>query len=254
MRFPSLQSGFVQAAAAEGVATFTLARPQAKNALNQAMYADLVALLQFARQTPAVGAVVITGAGGSFTSGNDLRDFMHAQGLRADAPLPAFIAQVIDFPKPLLAAVDGVAYGIGTTLLMHCDYVVAHPATVFCLPFVKLGLVPEFGASQLLAKLVGLARAREWLLGGEPFDAGSALAAGLLHALADEPQAAAAQRAAALAKLPPEAVAATKGLLRRHAQGALQTVVDDEIQAFTQALAGEEFKRAAAAFFNKPKH
>lgn len=249
---PTLGSGHIEFDLQDAIAHISIARPKAKNALNLAMYKDLVALLDHCRQNSAVRVICLTGSGNQFTSGNDLKDFLQNVSLGdAQNPIQAFILAVINFNKPIIAGVEGVAYGIGTTLLLHCDYVVAHPQSAFCLPFIKLGLVPEFAASQLLPARVGMARAKEWLLGGEPFSADAALAAGLINAVDASPIAAALANAQVLAALPAQALAATKALIHQHARGDLTAVLNAEIQAFTLALNSPEFKEAATAFFEK---
>ncbi len=184
MTLPELPSGAIHVRQADSVLEVTLNRPEAKNALNTAMYRDLVALVGYAEQHSSVRVLLMAGAQGQFTSGNDLKDFLGQESLKGpDNPIVSFIRGVLRFSKPLVVAVEGVAYGIGTTLLLHADYVVAAPAASFCLPFIKLGLVPEFGASRLLAERVGVARAREWLMLGEPTTPELAFQTGLVNAL-----------------------------------------------------------------------
>jgi enoyl-CoA hydratase/carnithine racemase len=234
------------------VLELTINRPERKNALNLAMYQTLADQLRQAAVDGAVRAVVITGAGGCFTAGNDLEDF--AQGERAvqpDAPLPQFMEALFTFPKPVLAAVDGVAVGIGTTLLLHCDLIFASPASEFRLPFAKLGLCPEFASSRLLPRLVGHAKASEWLLLGKPFGADEALAAGLINQMADDPLTLARDRAQQLALMAPSALRNTKALLREPQVEELRAAMVQEARIFIESLRGPEFAEAVAAFFAK---
>lgn len=252
MTLPQMQSNFIEFALIDAVAHLKINRPQAKNALNLAMYQDMVAALQFSANTEAVRAVCITGAEGQFTSGNDLKDFLqNADISAAESPIRAFIGLVASFTKPIVVGVEGVAYGIGTTLLLHCDHIIAHPQAAFCLPFIKLGLVPEFASSQLLASRVGPTKAKEWLMGGEPFAAQEALQAGLLNELAEAVEARALEKAQTLANLPKQALAATKSLMNTYSRGDIEAVIEAEIVAFSEALKSAEFKEAATAFFEK---
>src|SRR5512147_2668262 len=127
----------------DGVLTLTLNRPEARNALDADTYRALTAAVTQADLDPAVGAVIVTGAGGHFTAGNDLRDFQRPLPASGDAPGITFLRAVAGFGKPLLAAVEGVAVGIGSTVLLHCDLAWAGEGARFRMPFVPLGLVPE---------------------------------------------------------------------------------------------------------------
>ncbi len=172
------------------------------------------------RARPDIGAVVIAGRGGVFTAGNDIVDFLSiaAAGARAShfANFPAgrFVARLAELGKPLIAAVDGLAVGIGTTLCFHCDLVYATPAARFLMPFVNLGLVPEAGSSMLAPLRFGRARAAEFLMLAEPFDGEAAVELGFVNALvaADALLAHALGKAAALAAKPRSALLATRRL------------------------------------------
>jgi enoyl-CoA hydratase/carnithine racemase len=211
-------------------------RPDKKNAITAAMYAALADALDRAAADPAIRVVTISGEGDIFTSGNDLKDFMAAPPLDLDQPVFRFLTAISHFPKPIVAGVAGAAIGVGTTLLLHCDLVVAAPNASFSLPFVDLALVPEAASSLLLPRLVGPHRAARHLLLGDPFDADTAFAYGLVTEIAataelEDRVAAIAER---LAAKPPEAVRLTKALLKgrdepvgeriaREAQGILRT-------------------------------
>ncbi|HET6346925.1 MAG TPA: enoyl-CoA hydratase-related protein, partial [Myxococcota bacterium] len=199
-----------------GVRRILLNRLDKKNALTFAMYEDLAAALAGAEADPRIHVVGVGSTGEVFSAGNDIGDFVSFVGKLEDSPVLRFLQVLSRFPKPIVAAVDGVAVGIGTTLLLHCDVVVASDRARFQLPFVKLALVPEAASSVLLPAVIGLRRATEWLLTGDAIDAPTALRYGLVNAvvpptdLAAEAQ----RRADALAKLPPGAVCQTKALLR----------------------------------------
>jgi len=239
-------------AAEGGVLTLTINRPESRNALDAESYRALSAGLAEADQDPALRAVLITGAAGHFTAGNDLRDF---QNLAVDGE-PAgltYLKALVTFGKPLLAAVEGVAVGIGTTMLQHCDFAWAGEGARFRMPFVPLGLCAEGGSSLLLPRLAGQKRANDLLLTGREFTAAEALEAGLLTGTTPPGGALARAQEAArqLAALPPEAVRVTKALLRRPLQEELLETLMVEMAEFAARLGSEEAQASFAAFFAK---
>lgn len=230
----------------------TLDRPERKNAISIDMYIALTEALLGASADPAVRSVLITGAEGCFTSGNDLADFSKVADVGSeDNVIYTFLRELADFPKPVVAAVDGVAVGIGTTLLLHCDLAYCSVESTFRLPFVNLGLCPEYASTYLLPRLVGHVKAAEWLLLGEEFSASQARAAGLLNAVVEDPLAVAREQCAKLGIQPPEAVRTTKALLKKTTHKRVEQVMSDELHHFAQALQGAEFKEAVSAFFEK---
>ncbi len=238
---------------AGGVLELRFNRPDKKNAILGAMYDTLTAALLDAAARPAVRAVLIGAEGDAFTAGNDIRDFLAMQGGLGDAPPARFIHAVATFAKPLVAAVQGPAVGVGTTLLLHCDLVYASPAATFSAPFVDLGLVPEAGSSLLLPARMGHARAAALLLLGESMDATAALSAGLLTGIvpAEELQDYARAKARKLAAKPAAALAASRALMRGD-PAALHARMREEEAAFTRALASPEARAAFAAFLDRP--
>lgn len=235
-----------------GVMTIQLNRPAKKNALNLDMYRAMTSALRSAVEDSGVRVILFAGSEGCFTSGNDLADFAGASDLlAADNPIVTFMAAMSKCPKPVVVAVDGLAVGIGTTLLMHSDLVYASPASTFKLPFVSLGLCPEFGASFLLPRIVGYAKATQWLLFGEFFSSSEALDAGLINEVVEKPLAYAKAQSMTLAQQAPAAVRSAKALMRAPLQPELDQVITTEIELFTKALQGEEFKEAVTAFFEK---
>src|SRR5579859_5337988 len=198
------------------IRTLVIDRPEKKNAITAAMYASLAADLDAARRDDDVGAVVITGAGSTFTAGNDLRDFLENPPTGEDAPVFRFLFALAEFDKPLVAAVRGPAIGIGTTMLLHCDVVYASPSARFQMPFLDLGLVPEGASTLLLPRLVGDRRAAQWLMLGEPFDATTAVTVGIANEIVpDEALLGHAQKVAErLAAKPRLAMRYTKHLIR----------------------------------------
>ncbi|HEX9170600.1 MAG TPA: enoyl-CoA hydratase-related protein [Roseiarcus sp.] len=225
------------------------ARPQKKNAITGAMYEALIEALEAAERDASVGALVLSGKGGVFTAGNDIGDFLAAAS-RGEGDLAAsrFVSKIAEFEKPLVAAVDGLAVGVGTTLLFHCDLVYATAESRFQMPFVNLGLVPEAGSSLLAPQRFGRAKAAEFLLLGEPFSAEEARTLGLVNALVPQAEliAHAMAKAAQLAAKPRAALLSTRRLMRGDPQ-ALKARMVEETQAFAAALKSEE---ARAAFQN----
>jgi enoyl-CoA hydratase/carnithine racemase len=237
----------------EGVLVLRIARPEKKNALTAAMYASLTSGLDEARDSGDIRAVVLAGGPGMFTAGNDVMDFMQAPPSSEDSAVFRFLTTLVEFPKPIVAAVDGVAVGIGTSLLLHCDIVVATARARFSLPFTKLALVPEAASSLLLPLAVGYHRAAEWLLLGEPFDGAEAYRTGLVNRLVepDDLEPTAFALAESLASLPPEAVQATKRLLRDPLREQTLAVMRREAATFLERLKSREARRAFAAFLSK---
>lgn len=230
----------------------TLDRPERKNAITIDMYIALTEALLSASADPAVRSVLISGAEGCFTSGNDLADFSKVEDAGSeDNVIYTFLRELADFPKPVVAAIDGVAVGIGTTLLLHCDLAYCSVESTFKLPFVNLGLCPEYASSYLLPRLVGHVKAAEWLLLGEEFSASQARSAGLVNAVVEDPLAVAREQCAKLGIQPPKAVRTTKALLKKPTRKRVEQVMSDELHHFAQALQGAEFKEAVSAFFEK---
>jgi enoyl-CoA hydratase/carnithine racemase len=231
-----------------------LNRPEKKNALTDAMYDALSDALESAAASAAIRCVVIAGSPAAFTAGADLNDFLHAarhaDGLRPQAV--RFLRCLATAGKPLVAAVEGVAVGIGTTLLLHCDYTVAADNARFSTPFVQLGLVPEAASSLLVPRLMGPRRAFELLVMGRPFGAADAKAVGLVNEVVPpgEAEPAALTAARHIATLPAEAVALSRRLIRGDAADAVQRI-DEETVLFRQRLQSAEAKAAFEAFFSR---
>lgn len=195
------------------VVTIRLNRPAKRNAITMAMYATLADALTDAADA---AVVVLTGAGGAFTAGNDLRDMVENPPVGDNPPPVRFLTALTTLRAVLVAAVDGPAVGVGTTVLLHCDLAYATARSTFRLPFTQLGLVPEAASTLLLPRLVGHQRAAELMLFGETFDAAEALRLGLVTGVADDAaalEALVAERAATLADLPRGGLHATKALL-----------------------------------------
>ena len=245
-------SGHVVTDIAGGVLTLRFNRPDKKNAILAAMYADAAQALAAAEADAGIRVVVITGSGDSFTAGNDLKDFLENPPKNNDAPVFRFMHGLADFSKPVIAAINGVAVGIGTTVLLHCDFAYAVPTAKFQLPFVNLALVPEFASSLLLARFLGLRKAAELLMLGEVFDAETALGLGLINAVvpADQLEAVVKTKATALAAKPPAALRATKALLSADKHEVTARIAL-EAKVFGERLQSAELKEAISAFFEK---
>ncbi len=229
-----------------------LMRPEKKNALNSEMYEGLIRALREADSDASVRVVLLCGEGDSFTSGNDLADFAASGTLvDGDNPVVCFLEAFRRFSKPVVVAAHGDAVGVGTTLMLHADMVFAAPDTRFSLPFVRLGLCPEYASSYLLPRLAGHVRAFEWLVLGQPFSAVQALDAGLINAVDARPREHGLIVAQALAELPPNAVVKAKQLLRQTIETPVSECMNEEIRAFSAALKGDEFAEAVGAFFEK---
>jgi enoyl-CoA hydratase/carnithine racemase len=238
----------------DGVRLVRMNRPDKKNALTQPMYAEMTRALREAEASAAIRCVVLAGGPGAFCAGSDISDFQK----RAEGGLKPitvdFLHALIRNPKPLLAAVDGLAIGIGTTMLLHCDYVVATSAATFATPFTKLGLIPEAASSLLGPLRMGHARAFPLLVMGRPMSAEEAKAAGLINAVvdADALDKAVVQAAREVAALPAGAVALARKLMRGDLDE-LSRRVDTEAMHFKERLQSEEARDAFAAFLARKK-
>jgi enoyl-CoA hydratase/carnithine racemase len=244
----------VRAETKDRIARIELARLDKKNAITTEMYVQLAEALAAADADRDVRAVLIHGSRDCFTAGNDLSDFLkRPQGTKS--PSWRFFEILPALQKPIVAAVGGPAIGIGTTLLLHCDLVYATAATRFQLPFVGLGIVPEFGSTYLLPLLVGYQRAAELLLLGQPFTAEKALEVGIVTAVVPEAELLerAQKTAAALAELPPESIRLTKRLMKSAHAAAVKQQIVEEGRIFVERLASPEAKEAMSAFLEKRK-
>ena len=245
----------IKTATLNGVATIEIARPEKKNALTMAMYTAMAEALAAANADAAVRAVLITGQPGCFTSGNDLEDFMQRPPQGEESPVARFMQALLACEKPVVAAVTGAAVGIGATLLLHCDLVYVSDEARLAMPFVSLGLVPEFASSLIIPALMGHARAAEKLMLGEPFSGSDAVDCGIANAVL--PAAEVVNHARRMAErfnaLPPSAVRETKRLMRAPLREQVQRVMAGEGELFRQRLRSPEAMEAFQAFFQKRK-
>jgi enoyl-CoA hydratase/carnithine racemase len=235
----------------DGILRIGINRPEKLNAINRQMYSDMAVALEQAEQDDSIRVVLIHGSATCFTSGNDLRDFAQDPPTGEDSPVFKFLVAISQASKPLVAAVNGPAIGVGTTMLLHCDLVYAGESAQFQTPFVNLGLCPEAASSLLLPQLAGYHRAAEMLLLGQPFGAARAYESGLVngvfagnkvfqHALSQVQQ---------LAKQPPAAVRLAKRLMKNNSFEAVPEVMAEEGRCFIERLSSPEAAEALGAFF-----
>lgn len=241
----------------DGIMRIEIRRPEKKNALTGPMYTAMADALDAAERDPQVRVILIHGQPGAFTAGNDLADFL-ANPPVEENPLPPvfrFLKTFSKLTKPFIAAVSGVAVGVGTTMLLHCDLVYAGESAKFQLPFVSLGLCPEAGSSLLLPALAGHVRAAEMLLLCEPFNAEKAREIGLVNAVLPDANVLehAMAQARKLAAQPTASVKLTKQMMKRAQQMLVEQTMLDEGRQFRARLVSPEAKEAFAAFFEKRK-
>ena len=226
-------------------------RPAKMNALTRSMYSGLATGLNEAAGDFGIRAVILTSEDQHFTAGNDISDFMNNPPTSESSEVSQFLESLLNFPKPLIAAVKGNAVGVGTTMLLHCDVVVASPSAKFSMPFASLGLVPEAGSSFLFPQLVGYQRAARIFMTGESFDAPSAVEMGLVTSLENDPVKEAMKIAQQIAEQPPQAIINTKALLKAKSHDAVAAVMKAEFEIFAMSLQSEEAMEAFMKFMSK---
>ncbi|HOV60070.1 MAG TPA: enoyl-CoA hydratase-related protein [Candidatus Hydrogenedentes bacterium] len=246
-------SAYIDVRRERGAWVFAFNRIDRKNALTVEMYETLAGLLEDAASNGAVRCVVFTGHGGMFTSGNDIQDFVSRPPQSDDHPVLRFLRGLATFPKPMIAAVEGVAVGVGVTMLLHCDLVFISREAKLRLPFVNLALCPEAGSSVLLPERVGATRAAELLLLGETFSGEEAVAWGIANRLCEPGRTLVDAMAAAtrIVDQPPAAVRATLALLRGWRQQEVLDAIAREAEVFRERLSSPEAVEAFQAFLEK---
>ncbi len=238
----------------DGVLEVRLNRPEKKNALTHAMYETVSAALEQADTDPSIRVALLTGTGDTFTSGNDIKDFQARGASTAPRGGSSFLQVISSMQKPLIAAVNGAAVGVGATMLLHCDLIVAARSARFVMPFTSLALIPEAASTLLVPRLLGHQRASALLLLGEPLDAAKALEWGLVNWVVEDRMVMETAREIGrrLAALPPEAVRLTKRLMR-HGEPTVAGRIKEEMGIFSERLASEEAQEAFTAFMEKRK-
>lgn len=238
-----------------GVITLTFDRPEKKNAITAEMYQALADGLVKASEDDAIRLVVIKGSDSAFCAGNDLKDFVENPPHSNDNPVWQFLFAIEACNKPIIAGVNGPAVGVGTTLLLHCDLVVASESAVFALPFTSLGLCPEAGSSLLLPQQCGAKKATEWLLLGDRFGAKEAASAGLINKAvetADQVESTLEAWSKKLLKLPKESVLETRRLMRKTGDSVRERI-ELEGAVFKRLLESDAAQAAFDAFLNRQK-
>ena len=250
-----MMSEHVQVQRDGAVQRITLLRAEKKNALTAAMYGSMIAAMAEAQGDPTCGSILIEGSGGSFTAGNDIADFLAQAGKPEGMAALDFVRAIAGCELPIVAAVEGVAVGIGTTMLLHCDLVYAAPGAMFRMPFVDLGLVPEAAASLLVPARVGRVIAGQLLLLCDAFGAEQAREYGIINAIVDAADLPAftLDRARALAAKPRAALRLTRRLIRGD-QDAIMARIEDEARIFTERLSSKEALQVMAAFMARAKN
>jgi enoyl-CoA hydratase/carnithine racemase len=233
------------------ILTVQINRANKKNALTPPMYEEMAIAIENASNEGA-RVILIEGSNGCFTSGNDVSEFVSSSSKTGEVnETYRFMLALLNCPLPVVAKVEGLAIGIGTTLLLHCDFVLAHKDTKFAMPFINLGLVPEYASSYIIPRIGGHLMAAELLMLGEVFNADKALTAGLVSSIHDADLAQ--QTASILAKLrdkPAQALQQTKALLK-HDKAAVKQHIDEELKWFVKAMQSDVAKEAFSAFMEK---
>ena len=242
----------------DAMRVITLRRPEKKNAITQDMYRLMSDAIDTAQNNPKIRCIVITGGSGVFTSGNDLEDFLKEGTNNTDTPRASnaakFLYSLAHNVKPIIAAVDGIAIGIGTTMLFHCDYVLASKTATFKTPFINLGLVPEGASSLLMPRTMGHQRAFAMLVMGRTFTADDAHTAGFVNVVVSpgHTEAEARKVAREICALPAEAVAISRKLLKLPPEDMTRRI-DQEGHLFGERMRSKEAVAAFKAFFSRKK-
>jgi enoyl-CoA hydratase/carnithine racemase len=242
----------------DAMRVITLRRPEKKNAITQDMYRAISEAIDTAQDNPGIRCILISGGPGVFTAGNDLEDFLQAGTANADTPRASnatkFLYALAHNTKPIVAAVDGIAIGIGTTMLLHCDYVIASRNATFSTPFIHLGLVPEGASSLLMPRAIGHHRAFATLVMGRTVSAEDACIAGFVNEVVapGDTETQARKVAREICALPAEAVAISRKLLKLPPED-LTRRIDQESHLFGERMRSREAVAAFKAFFSRKK-
>jgi enoyl-CoA hydratase/carnithine racemase len=230
-----------------------LNRPARKNAMTSTMYITIADLLSAAAKDDDIRAVLWYGAGDSFCAGNDVEDFLKNPPGPGESPQDLLIKALINFEKPIVAAVQGAAVGGGTTMLTHCDFVYAGESAKFQMPFINLALVPEFGSTYSIPARIGYLRAAELIQLGQPFDAKRAAELGLVTRVVPDQTllASATETAQKLAEKPAGALQACKRLMRQPFRQQLEEAAKSENEEFSSRVNSADAKEAFTAFLEK---
>lgn len=251
-------TGHVTVTDEDATRVITLRRPDKKNAITRDMYRDMSTAIDGAQTDASIRCLIISGGSGVFTAGNDLEDFLKDGTSSTDAPHPSnavkFLYSLVHNAKPIVAAVNGIAIGIGTTMLFHCDHVIASTTATFATPFIHLGLVPEGASSLLVPRAMGHQRAFAMLVMGHTLSAEDARAAGFVNTVIapDHLEAEARKAAREICALPAEAVAISRKLIRLPPEE-LTRRIDQESHLFSERMRSAEAIAAFKAFFSRKR-
>ncbi|MCK5575468.1 MAG: enoyl-CoA hydratase [Sphingomonadales bacterium] len=246
-------SEFVDVNVDGGVMTIQFMRPEKKNALLVNMYEAVNDAMDKAESDPSIRVLVFTGSGDSFTAGNDIADFLaRPPGMDGSSPVSQFLLKLISFPKPMLAAVNGMAVGVGVTMLLHCDMVYAATDAKFTYAFVNIGAVPEAGSSYLMPNMVGHAKAAELFMLGEPFSAEMAKTCFIVNDVVegDDLMTHVMGVAKKLAAKPPATLRKIKKLMKTD-HGNVANAMATEGEVFAECLQSAEAREAMTAFMER---
>jgi enoyl-CoA hydratase/carnithine racemase len=238
--------------------TIVMRRPEKKNTLTQEMYLALSDAIETAQSDPAIRCLVLTGRSGVFTAGNDISDFLQAATAKDDGARPRnaviFLQSLVNNRKPIIAAVDGIAIGIGTTMVFHCDYVIASTTAIFQTPFIQYGLVPEGASSLLLPRMMGYQRAFSMLVMGRPMSAQDARDAGFVNIVVPPGHALVEARKVAreICALPADAVAISRKLLKLPTEDMVRRIGQED-HFFGERMRSPEAIAAFRNFFLRKK-
>jgi enoyl-CoA hydratase/carnithine racemase len=237
----------------QGILRVELNRPKKLNAMTSSMYMKLADIFNDAAKDERIRVVLWHGAGDAFSAGNDVEDFLGNPPGAGDSPQARLMNALVDFDKPVIAAVRGAAIGGGTTMLLHCDFVYAGESTKFQMPFINLAVVPEFGSTCLVPLTIGHIRAAELILLGLPFDARRAAELGLVTQVVSDQNLlqVATETARNLAAKPTAALQASKRLLKRSFLDQIRMAIKAENDAFSVQVRSAEAKEALTAFLEK---
>ena len=240
---------------AAGILRIQLNRPTKRNAMTSAMYVALAGILNEAANDENTRVVLWHGAGDSFCAGNDIEDFLKNPPGPGESPQAKLMQALVNFDKPLVAAVQGAAIGGGTTMLLHCDFIYAGESTKFQMPFINLAVVPEFGSSSIVPARIGHVRAAELILLGTPFDAKRAAELGLVNQVMPDTDVMAKARETAekLAAKPAAALQASKRLLKQPSREQVKAAMKAENEEFSVQVRSGDAKEAFTAFLEKRK-
>lgn len=244
-------SDFIRTTLDNAILTLSISRPEARNALNQEMYLALAEGLEKAQQDPAIRVILLKGSEDIFCGGNDMQDFAAMAQGQPDQHGGRFMRAIINCDTPIVASVSGAAIGIGATLLQYVDFLYMSPNARLQMPFVAMGLCPEFGSSQRLEQQLGFRKARAMLLAGDPLSAQEAIALGFANEVCDDPDTAALKRTTGLAKLAPKAMQNSKRMLTQENRQQLLETVDYENQQLMFLVTQPESREAVSAFIEK---